>query len=371
MKKAAIFFLGFMLTLSVGIFSLSTFSFGKFRNSINDLSLTEAGLVSANGTETVAPSPYVIFEPLMIENIFNNEKKRQKAVGDVTILATGDIIPARVTNAKIKSKGVEYPFLKIGELLKSGDFTVANLESPLLKSCPTLLEGMTFCGTSDFATSMKQHGIGLVTLENNHIGNYGPLGVSETESVLESSDLPFARFDLPYVVSINEIKFGFLPVNGVGLAINKELLAQRINDLRKKTDVVIVAVHWGKEYTYNPSVAAGIAPDDPLVLGHFIIDSGADLVLGNHPHWVQGVEIYKEGFIAYSHGNFIFDQEWSQETKEGTVGSYTFNKGKLVDVKFIPVVIEDYAQPMIAGEEERSKILNAMRESSMRIRSNF
>ena len=85
-----------------------------------------------------------------------------------------------------------------------------------------------------------------------------------------------------------------------------------------------MAYHWGAEYVSVPTVGAGIAEDDPVEIGHLAVDAGADFVIGNHPHWVQGVELYKGKYIAYAHGNFIFDQMWSYETRVGVVGKYTF-----------------------------------------------
>ncbi|MDQ3098601.1 MAG: CapA family protein [bacterium] len=365
MKKVVVFFLGFVLTVSVGFVSLNFFTLPD--RSLISPSLDEITTAAANELESLEPPPYVVYAPLTVDSIFASQKKRTNSADDVVIVATGDIIPARVTNAKMKSKGVGYPFLKIESILKSGDLTVANLEAPLTKNCQVTLEGMTFCGTVDFADSMKRHGVSLVTLENNHINNHGAQGISDTINALESAQLPFSRFDTPYITEIKGQRFGFIPINGVGPAINRALLSERIRDLRNKVDVLIVTVHWGKEYTYDPSSAPGIAPDDPQEIGHLMVDSGADVVFGNHPHWVQGVELYKDAFISYSHGNFIFDQEWSQETKEGVIGSYTFAKGKLVDVSFTPIVIEDFAQPRPAVENEGNKILDAMKMSSVRI----
>lgn len=365
MKKVSLFFLGFIITVSVGITLLSFFASSK-KTALLSPSLTDINPASASELGTPIPSPYVVYEPLSMDTIFSASRYK-KTDEDVTIIATGDVIPARVTNSKIVSKGADYPFEKIDSLLKSGDLSVINLESPLLKNCQTTLEGMSFCGTAGFAAAMKRHGVGLATLENNHIGNQGIQGITETKNLLAEQGIPFARYDEPFITTIKGVKFGFLPINGVGSAIDRTLLASRISSLRPKVDVLIVCVHWGKEYTYDPVSAPGIAPDDPQEIAHLMIDSGADVVFGNHPHWVQGVELYKEGFISYAHGNFIFDQEWSQETKEGAVGSYTFAHGKLVAVHFTPIVIEDYSQPREASAEEGNKILDAMKQSSIRL----
>jgi poly-gamma-glutamate synthesis protein (capsule biosynthesis protein) len=94
------------------------------------------------------------------------------------------------------------------------------------------------------------------------------------------------------------------------------------------------------------------------------VDAGADLVIGNHPHWVQGVELYKGRYIAYAHGNFIFDQMWSYETRVGIVGKYTFYDTQLVRVEYIPVLSIDYGQPVPMAGAERQAVLDGMKASS-------
>lgn len=102
---------------------------------------------------------------------------------------------------------------------------------------------------------------------------------------------------------------------------------------------MIVSFHWGDEYTAEPN-------SRQRFLAHLAIDSGTDLIIGNHPHWVQTKEIYQGKLINYALGNFIFDQMWSDETRKGTLGWYVIEKDKgLVKTKYYPVLIENYSQP--------------------------
>ena len=96
-----------------------------------------------------------------------------------------------------------------------------------------------------------------------------------------------------------------------------------------------------------------------------IIDDGADVVIGNHPHWIQPPEIYKGKFIMYAHGNFIFDQMWSENTRKGVVGKYTFYDKKLVDVEFSPVLIENYAQPNFMSDADKKILLDDLKKESL------
>ncbi len=131
-----------------------------------------------------------------------------------------------------------------------------------------------------------------------------------------------------------------------------------------RVDVLAVALHWGGEYVSLPQTSPGIAEDDPVEIAHLALDAGADIIIGNHPHWVQAVELYEGKFIAYAHGNFIFDQMWSYETRVGVIGRYTFYDDVLVGVEFIPTLIENYAQPVPMEGAEAQAVLDGMKAAS-------
>ena len=117
------------------------------------------------------------------------------------------------------------------------------------------------------------------------------------------------------------------------------------------SDVVIVSIHAGVEYTRKPT-------QEQVDFAHLAIDSGADVVIGHHPHWIQTIEIYKNKPIFYSLGNFVFDQEWSLDTKEGLIVQLTFNSSQLTKAELVPVIIENFCCPRIADDEEKTAILN-------------
>lgn len=142
-------------------------------------------------------------------------------------------------------------------------------------------------------------------------------------------------------------------------------MKQQIAALRPNVDVLLVAVHWGKEYIPLPEPAPSTL-DDPLEIAHAIIDAGADMIIGNHPHHVQAVEVYKGKLITYAHGNFIFGQMWSYDTRLGMVGRYTFYDNKLIDVQFTPTLIQDAAEPVPLEGAERDAALQGMRDASER-----
>ncbi len=283
-----------------------------------------------------------------------------------TLIVTGDVIPARNTDVAIRNHGDDfaYPLSATKEILAAGDLTVINLEAPLIAKCPYQNSGLTFCGRPGFAPALRAAGVDVVTLENNHISNYGSAGINETIQHLETAGLTWATRRGPAIVDVRGLKFGFLAFNGVGEKIDRQALVTQIQAWRPQVDLLAVAIHWGAEYVSLPKSAPGVAPDDPVEIAHLAVDAGADLIIGNHPHWVQAVELYKGKFIAYAHGNFIFDQMWSYETRVGVIGRYTFYDRVLVSVDYIPVLSENYARPVPLQGTPVQAVLDKMKTAS-------
>lgn len=325
--------------------------------------------LSPSPSPSPTPSPTPGIEPLTLGGIFPPRDLGTLGLDPSrirTVIATGDVIPARYTDVTIRGLGDDFGYTVAAtrDITSDADITVVNLEAPLVDFCPYHDSGFTFCGRPGFVSALLDAGVDVVTLENNHITNYGPQGVAETEDHLEAAGLVWADRYSPAIIDVNGVAFGFVAFNGVGEAIDREAMKERISSLAEQAEVVAVAFHWGAEYVTPPATAPGVAPDDPIEIGHLAVDAGADLVIGNHPHWVQGVELYRDGFIAYAHGNFIFDQMWSYETRVGVIGKYTFYDDELIGVEFTPVLIENYAQPVPLMGEERQAVLDTMREAS-------
>lgn len=260
------------------------------------------------------------------------------------LIATGDVIPARSVNWQaIQHKDFTWPYLKTADVLKSADVTFINLESPLIDNCPMTNEGMIFCGDSRNVEGLVYAGVDIASLANNHAGNYGAEGVAATKKLLNDEGILVTGVSGTQVMDVKGVKVALLGYNDIGVEpgisnTDDEKIKSEIAQAKRVADVVIVAFHWGTEYQDQPN-------ERQKYLGHLAIDSGADLVIGNHPHWVQPSEEYKGKFIKYAHGNFVFDQEWSLKTKQGAVGKYTFDGNKLKNVEFMPILIENYGQP--------------------------
>jgi poly-gamma-glutamate capsule biosynthesis protein CapA/YwtB (metallophosphatase superfamily) len=310
--------------------------------------------------------PMIDIPPLNLGTIFAGDHSWIDALPEdeiVTMIATGDVIPARSVNTRMRAKqDFRWPFANTHELLSSADLTVINLETPLMKDCVPTDEGMIFCGDARATQGLVYAGVDVATLGNNHIGNHFVQGIHETKELLSSHGIvPVAEGHRE--VDVKGVRFAFLAYNDIGAPeegvpwADLGTVMQDIAHARTRADVVIVAYHWGVEYVRMPHIRQ-------KELAYASIDAGADIVLGNHPHWIQPVELYNGKFIIYAHGNFVFDQMWSEETKHGVVGRYTFYKKQLVDVQYIPVYIEDYGQPMILPVDRARAVLNMMHDAS-------
>jgi len=296
----------------------------------------------------------------------------------IHLMAVGELILSRgVAERIIKYNDVLYPFRKVNAVLSSADFTLATLEAPLVENCVFARETMVFCGQPEYIAGLTFSGIDLVSLAANHIKDYGGGGIAETTALLDENKIAHVgagqnreEAHWPYIAEIGNVKFGFLGYNdvvpesygatsesaGSAWAEIDEISAD-IANLRPQVDVILVLMHWGIEYTNKPS-------ERQNEIAHAAISAGVDIIIGDHPHWVQGVEFYGGKFIVYGVGNFVFDQMWSQETREGTIVDLFFYQQKLINVSFRPTVIEDYAQPRLATQEESTRILERIWETS-------
>ena len=234
-----------------------------------------------------------------------------------TMIATGDVIPARSVNFQaLKHKDFNWPYLKTASVIRNADITFINLETPLIKNCPITQTGMIFCGDQRNVEGLEYAGVDVASLANNHAGNYGAEGVKATKDLLNENGILVTGIDRTVIKDIRRVRFAFLGYNDItkpqpGISnADEEKIKQEIAGIRQQADIVVVAYHWGVEYRSQPD-------ERQKYLGRLAIDAGADLVIGNHPHWIQPIELYKDKLIAYAHGNFVFDQTFSKETQQG------------------------------------------------------
>jgi poly-gamma-glutamate capsule biosynthesis protein CapA/YwtB (metallophosphatase superfamily) len=239
----------------------------------------------------------------------------------LSLMLFGDVNLGRTVGQELLRGNTEFPFRYVRDTLSRGDVVFVNLESQLSDQDGETQHpkyNLIFTGPPPGATVLKQANVSVVSTANNHAFDYGMKALRETIVRLQAGEVQFVgtSFDsvpgaTPAIVERQGIRVGFLAYTGfvnlkgawIGrIALFDSLRACRdIQDLRPKVDFIVVSYHGGVEYTDIPSAA--LRRDF-----RSLVDAGADLVVGHHPHYVQGIESYRNKLIFYSLGNFVFYQ---------------------------------------------------------------
>jgi gamma-polyglutamate biosynthesis protein CapA len=253
------------------------------------------------------------------------------------LIFTGDVMLSRGVRREIlAARDVALPFRKMAPMLAASDIAFVNLESPFSDRGPYREGGLVFHAAPDMIAGLKLAGIAVASTANNHTRDCAAHGVEFTVAWLRAHGIEpvgsgesEAATHKGIVLVRHGIRFGFLGYtydqnNGnwkdidprIALA-DPKAVCRDVTEIRKRSDVVIVSMHHGIEYTLKPTAAQ-------VAFAHAAIDAGAKLVIGHHPHVVQPSESYRDGLIFYSLGNFIFDQYQRVETQHGEVVQISF-----------------------------------------------
>ena len=191
-----------------------------------------------------------------------------------------------------------YPFRNVAEFFAHDDFTIINLESVLADSGSAAGKLFTFRGPVAYTQIMTSSSVEAVTLANNHTGDYGKAGYESTTKALGDAGVWFVEEDKTALVTTESgLTIGLYADS---FAFNTAEIQKNVQSLRERgAEIVICAFHWGVEGSYRPTA-------DQKKFAHAAIDAGADIVYGHHPHVLQPIEEYKDGYIFYSLGNFSF-----------------------------------------------------------------
>jgi poly-gamma-glutamate synthesis protein (capsule biosynthesis protein) len=282
---------------------------------------------------------------------------------DIRIVFVGDMMFDREVAARIrKAEDPAYPFSDLpAGWFDSFDFAVANLEGPVSDSRRAPAKSIDFLFDPSIIPVLKAEGIDAVSQANNHALDQGEAGFEDSVWRLrEAGVFAFGHQvdDGPVSLATTTVRgrrIALLGFNTTDNALNRDQAASVIAAVREEADVVIAFVHWGTEYRDRPDASS-------IDTAQWLIDQGADAVIGAHPHWAQGFSSYKGKPIAWSLGNFIFDQDWSAKTRQGLTVALSI-KGENIELEPIPIQI-DQSRPHIVTGEDRAKRLDALAELS-------
>lgn len=359
----------FLIIFLIELFAFSYFYFSHSFRAQPSPSVVEPLILNVNQPLKIIPAKRHFFDQLILEKIFRYKKQ-------VSLLAVGDIMLSRDVASQIKKlNDYHYPFLKTVALTQTADLAFGNLETPITPGRQIKTGEMLFRSDPEVVQGLVYAGFDILSLANNHTPNFGQKGLLDTFNYLKSAGISYVgageNLDsalAPVIKEVKGLKFAFLAFNDFnsvpksyfatqtqpGTApMDLDNLKNSIAQAKTQADFVIISLHSGTEY-------ASSSNSRQQNFARLAIDAGAALVIGHHPHVVQNLEKYHNGYIFYSLGNFIFDQMWSAETRQGLAAEIIFNSSGLTNIKLHPIVIENYSQPRLASPEESQEILNRL-----------
>ena len=307
----------------------------------------------------------------------------------VTMTVVGDIMLGRGVAAAAEGTGRPAPALApTRSRLRSVDITVGNLENTLSRAGQPTQGGDSFAADPRVVGGLRASGFDVLSLANNHVGDFGDRALVQTVRRLRAGGIrtfgagaTVARAWEPVVVQRSGVRFGFVGFNAIGETpavgpgqpgavsvgmpprtgpLDRAALRRFTDAVRRldaRVDVVVAMPHWGTQYTNRP---------EPVQrrVARRLVAAGVDVVVGGHPHWLQGMAMVQGRLVAHSLGNFVFDMDFMQETREGAVLELTFWAGELKAAELVPYVMDGRFAPRFVAGRRGDRVLAVLRETS-------
>ncbi len=313
----------------------------------------------------------------LVINTGNKEKKDSASVtissmGDCTMGTDESFNPATSFNAYYNMHGADYFLKNVRSILEKDDLSIVNFEGTLTKATQRANKKFAFKADPKYVDILTGSSVEAANIANNHSSDYGEESKTDTIKTLEDAKIASFGYEQVQLIDINGVKIGLTGIYELAehLAV-KQQVQENITALKEASaDLIIVNFHWGMEKEYVPN-------DTQKTLAHLAVDEGADLVIGHHPHVLQGIEEYKGKYIAYSLGNFCFGGNSNPQDKDTMIfqQTFTFKKGKLTKDKKINIIpcsissssgLNDYCPTPLDGEEEQ-RVLDKIEQYSKQI----
>ncbi|MHB1296829.1 MAG: CapA family protein [Anaerolineae bacterium] len=292
----------------------------------------------------------------------------------VELVAVGDIMLGRVVGEHIQEDGARYPFANEGiqALLAGADLTIGNLECPISDRGTPEVKEYTFRAAPAAIEGLQDAGMDVLSLANNHLGDYGPDATRDTLRLLDEAGITVVgagqnvtEARQARVVEVDGLRIAFLAYNQVGpysfaagenspghAWMDAEVMASAVRAARAEADMVVVSCHWGYEYALYAS-----AQQQELAQG--LMEAGADLVIGHHPHVVQGLAFGEKGLAFFSLGNFVFDINMGQESLEGAAVRVLLDASGIKTWELVPYELVG-SRPRLLSAEDGAHITDRM-----------
>lgn len=298
----------------------------------------------------------------------------------ITISAAGDVTLGThheqdywysFRQAYDETEDENYFLANVFDIFSADDMTLVNLEGPLTLA-EEAREGQVYSikGDPEYVNILTAGSVEAVSMGNNHTLDYQQQGREDTIRAVEGAGIIYACEQTVGIYEVKGINIGMISVNEVSQGyLVEDTIQKGIAELQEQgADLILVSCHWGVEREYYPE-------DYQKILGEKCIDWGADLVIGHHPHVLQGIDEYKGKFIIYSLGNFCFGANRNPPDKDSMIFQQTFTfidgvKQEDQDIRVIPCSVSSVAernnfQPTPAEGEEKTRIINRINEFSL------
>ncbi len=320
------------------------------------------------------PSPSITDSPPLISMVF-----------------TGQIVPARCVQAETDRRGsADYIYENVRDLISNADLAVGTLNAAITDTPPMTgcVETFVLVGSPIQADAMANAGFDLMSIATNHIKNCGLTSCGD-DAFYDTLD-NLARVGIqavgagensaqaiaPVIVEVSGVRFGFVSLGqieplafageetpGIGV-LNEENLRSAIAAARKGSDVVILLPHWGPEYTHLPNFSQ-------MNLARIAVEAGADLVVGNHTHYIQAYVQHLGVPIFFGLGNFIFDQTQEPQRQQSLIVRMLFQGPEILSYEIFPVMYDRTGAAHLATQAEAVEILTQIQQINARVQKDF
>jgi len=279
-----------------------------------------------------------------------------------TMLTLGDTMLDRYVAKHIKSTGLESYFTTRPRFWLGTDITLANLEGCFTDFNQRALDpnNLFFTFNPSFLSTLRAYQFTTFNLANNHTLNFGAPGLTQCQTYIKDAGLtyyghPKNSEGISTITEIHGTRVGFVGYNALeNTSFNA--ITDEITRVRSLVDFLIVTPHWGNEYQT-------IQSSSQTQTAHAMIDAGADLILGTHPHVIQPIEEYNGKFIFYSLGNFIFDQTFSQNTQTSLAAGISLSTDK-TEIWLYPLSNANFTISFL-DREQRDTLLQELAKKSI------
>lgn len=353
-----------ILLAAVLIFGAAWFLDNGPTGEIPEIPETQPWTTAATAPETLPQVPSVPETTAAVETEPEDQRFLLTFVGDCTLGCRDSHSYMNFGFTKTIGEDYGFPFRYVLDYFAQDEMTFINLEGTFCDTGNPVQKAHTFRGPTSYINILTENSVEAVTLANNHSMDYGQSGYDSTKAVLESAGIPYAERDSSTIITTeNGLTIGIY--GAVYYLMDTEVITAAIRDLREQADIVIFAPHWGfeKNPNYNETQEA---------LAHAVIDAGADLIWGSHPHVLQSIEDYNGGKIFYSLGNFsfggnIYPEDYDsaliqQEVIRSADGTVSLGETIVVPVRISSIPDRNNFQPVPyeEGSEDYVRVLKKL-----------